>query len=104
MLHLNQENFEEEVIKSKVPVVIDFFADWCMPCRMMAPVFEGLEKEYKKKVKFAKINTEEEAELASKFDIRGIPALLVFKSGKEAGRITGFMPKEEMKKKIDSFL
>jgi thioredoxin 1 len=104
MLQINKENFQEEIIKSKIPVVIDFFADWCMPCQMMAPVFESLDKEYKKKVKFAKINTEKEAELASKFDIRGIPALLIFKDGKEAGRITGFMPKEELKRKIDSFL
>jgi thioredoxin 1 len=104
MLYLTKDNFEKEVTKSKIPVVVDFFADWCMPCRMMAPVFEELSGEFGKKVKFAKVNTENEGELASKFNIMSIPTLLIFKNGKEAGKVTGFSPKNELKEKIESFL
>ena len=104
MLILNNENFEQEVNKSDIPVIIDFFADWCGPCKMMAPEYEALSKEYEGKLKFAKLNTDDFPDLASKFNIEGIPCLIITKQGKEVDRILGFMPKDILKVKIDEIL
>jgi thioredoxin 1 len=99
--YLTEKNFKEEVEKSKVPVVVDFYADWCGPCRMMAPVFEELSKEYKGKVKFLKLDTEKETTLAQSFEVMGIPTLLIMNKGKEVDRIVGFGPKPSIKQKIE---
>ena len=104
MIHINNENFEAEVVKSKTLVIIDFFADWCGPCKMMAPVFEELSEEYKGKLKFVKANVDENNDLATKFEISGIPALVLAKNGKEIDRITGFLPKPALKDAIDSLI
>lgn len=104
MKYLTSENFESEVEKSKVPVVIDFYADWCGPCRMMAPVFEELSKDYNGKVSFLKLDTEKETDLAQNFEVMGIPTLLVMNNGKEVGRIVGFAPKPMLKHKIDNII
>lgn len=103
MLQLTKESFEKEVIKSKIPVIVDFFADWCGPCKMMAPVFESVSKNYTNKIKFAKINVDGAGDLAEKYEVRGIPCLVIFKAGKEADRITGFVSEDELKEKLDSF-
>ncbi|MFH1770200.1 MAG: thioredoxin [archaeon] len=104
LVHINQKNFEKEVNKTSTPVIVDFWAEWCAPCRMMGPVFEELSAEYEGKLKFAKLNTEEQPELAGQFGIRGIPSLLIMKDGKEVDRIVGFAPKEMLKQKIDDIL
>ena len=104
MLELNEDNFETEVTKSDVPVLVDFWAAWCGPCRMMAPVFEKLSGEFEGKVKFAKMNTDEQGELSQKFDIMGIPALVMFNKGQEVDRIVGFAPEVELKRKIEASL
>lgn len=104
LVHINQENFEKEVKESSTPVIVDFWAEWCAPCKMMGPVFEELSNEYEGRLKFAKLNTEEESVLAGSFSIRGIPSLLIMKDGKEVDRIVGFTPKEMLKQKIDSIL
>ena len=104
LTHINKENFEKEVTKSDIPVVIDFWAEWCGPCKMMAPVFEELSKDFEGKVKFVKLNTEEEPEIASSFMIRGIPTLSIVQGDKEIDRIVGFAPKEVLKEKIDQLL
>ncbi len=103
-IQLNEENFEKEVLNSEIPVIIDFFADWCMPCKMMAPVFENLSEQYKGKLKFAKVNTDEHHGIAAEFGIQGIPALVIMSKNKEIGRIVGFASESVLKNKIDQIL
>jgi len=102
--HVNTQDFKKEVTESKLPVLADFYATWCMPCNMMAPIFEKLSEEYKKKLKFVKINVDENSELANNFQISGIPALLFLKKGKEFQRITGFMQEQELRNRINEVL
>ncbi len=101
IIHLNEDNFEE---KTKDLTVIDFWAPWCGPCRMMAPVFEELASEFKGKMQFAKVDVDEEPVLASRFGISGIPCLIIVEDGEEKGRIVGFNPKEVLKEKLEEFL
>jgi len=101
MIYLNEENFDKEVNQSKTPVIIDFYADWCMPCRMMAPVFEKLSAEYTGKMKFCKLNTEENQRLSMQFDIQAIPALVIVNKGKEVDKIIGYDSESALKQKID---
>lgn len=103
IIHITKENFEKEK-NSSTPIIIDFWAEWCGPCRMMAPVFEELSGEYTGKLKFAKLDTEEHPDLAGQFGIQGIPTLIILKDGKEVDRIVGFAPKPIMKQKIDQVL
>ncbi|MCF7798830.1 thioredoxin [Candidatus Woesearchaeota archaeon] len=104
LVHITPENFEAEVMKSDVAVLIDFWAPWCGPCQMMGPVFEELSNEeaYAGKLKFAKLNTEDHPQLAGQFGIQGIPSLLFVKGGQEVNRIVGFAPKDMLKAKIDA--
>ncbi|MCF7866569.1 thioredoxin [Candidatus Woesearchaeota archaeon] len=104
MKKLTKENFKEEVLQSETPVIIDFYADWCGPCKMMGPVFEELSKEYEGKLKFLKLDTETEQEIAGQFQIRGIPSISIIKGSEEIDRIVGFNPKEALKQKIDTIL
>jgi thioredoxin 1 len=101
MMQVNKDNFEKEVIKSDIPVVIDFWAAWCRPCQMMGPVFEELAPEFEGKLKFVKINVEESQDLATQFGITGIPAIVLVKNGEEVDRFTGFFQKDMLKAKID---
>jgi thioredoxin 1 len=104
MLEINGDNLEKEVKESKTPVLLDFWAPWCGPCQMMGPVFEELSKDFEGKVKFAKVNTDEQQDIAGTFGISGIPCLVLTKEGKEVERIVGFMPKDDLKKKIEAML
>jgi thioredoxin 1 len=97
-------NFESEVIKSETPVLVDFWAPWCGPCRMVAPIVDELSDEYDGKVKFVKLNTDDNVKTASQFGIRSIPTLLVFKGGEAVGQIVGFRPKSDLKKRLDAVL
>ncbi len=103
VLYLNEENFDE-VIKKNEKVVVDFWASWCMPCRMVAPIFENLAKKYKDQIIFAKVNVDENPNIASKFGIMSIPNFIIFKNGEKVGEIVGAMPEKTLEEKILSFL
>ena len=97
---LNKDNFEKEVMEANVPVLIDFWASWCGPCRMMSPVIDKISEEMGDKLKVCKVNVDENHELAEKYEIMTIPAFIVIKNGAESGRTTGVQPKEDILKLI----
>ena len=100
VITITEENFEEQVAASAVPVLVDFWAPWCGPCRMLSPVIDELAEE-ETAVKFCKINVDEEPGLAAQFGVNTIPTLLFCKDGALTGRTVGFRPKAELKKLID---
>lgn len=93
---ITKNNFEEEVINSKEPVLVDFWASWCGPCKMLAPVIGEIAEEYAGKVKVGKINVDEEQELAARFGVMSIPTVLLFKEGKVVSTSVGYKPKEDL--------
>lgn len=100
VVELNKENFEKEVLQSRMPVLIDFWATWCGPCRMMAPVVEEIANSMETSLKVGKINIDENPELAEKYGVMSIPTFIVLKEGKETGRTVGVQSKEEIVKLI----
>lgn len=99
---LNSRNFDAKTKGKKA--IVDFWAEWCGPCKMLGPVFEELSKDYKGKLDFFKVNIDQSEDLAERFGIRSIPCLIVLENGDEAGRFVGFVPKDSLKKKIDGIL
>ena len=95
-LKLTKDNFETEVLKSDQPVLIDFWADWCGPCKMLAPTIAGIADEYAGKVKVGKINVDEEPELAAAFRINSIPTVVLMRDGKVENLVVGYCPKERL--------
>jgi len=103
-LHLDEKNFEAEVLKSSLPVLVDFWAEWCGPCKMIGPIIDQLSVELQGKIKIAKINVDESPELAGKFNVMSIPTLLIFKAGQPVDQIIGAMPKDKLLAKINPHL
>jgi thioredoxin 1 len=101
---VSDQNFESEVIKSETPVLVDFWATWCGPCRMVAPVLEEIATEQGEKVKIAKLDVDANPITAGRFGVRSIPTMILFKNGREAQRVVGYMPKEKLLQQIQPHL
>lgn len=97
-------NFEQEVLQSKNPVLVDFWAEWCAPCRIIGPIVDELAKEYEGKVKVGKLNVDENQNIASKYGIMSIPSLLIFKEGQVVKTMIGVQGKDKLKKEIEEVL
>lgn len=93
VIHAGVQNFETEVLRSTTPVFVDFWAEWCGPCRVIAPIVDELSREFEGRVKFVKINVDENAEIADRYEIQAIPTLIIFKGGQPVQRIVGAAPK-----------
>lgn len=96
--NLTTENFENEVAQARVPVLVDFWASWCGPCKMMAPVVDQIAEEMGENAKVCKVNIDEQPELANKYNVMSIPTFVLLKNGEEVNRTIGAMPKEELAK------
>ena len=103
-LELNENNFKQEVLDSSIPVLVDFWATWCGPCRMVGPIVEEIASDYKDKAKVGKVNTEDNANLAGEYGVISIPTMIIFKNGKPVDQIIGAVPKEVIVKKMDTHL
>jgi thioredoxin 1 len=101
---VTDSEWDAEVLNSDVPVLVDFWAPWCGPCRMVAPIVEELAGEYAGKAKFLKLNTDDNIETASRYGIRSIPTIMVFRNGEPVDQVIGFRPKGELKKSLDKAL
>ena len=103
MKEISSREFAREVIESELPVLVDFFAEWCGPCRMLSPVMEQLAEEYAGKVKMVKLNVDQSPELASSFGINSIPALLYFQGGQVKGSSAGLVSKADLERKLNAW-
>jgi len=99
--HIGDDSFDQEVISAPLPVLVDFWAPWCGPCRSIAPVLEEIAQEYDGKLKVVKINVDENPNVPSRYGVRGIPNLMIFKGGNLAGQIVGAAPKNKLVNEID---
>ena len=104
VIHIKEAEFEETVVNSETPVLVDFWAPWCGPCHMIAPIVEGLAGEYDGRVKVTKVNVDENPNVAAKYGIRSIPTILVFKGGQVQDQVIGVVSKDELSKKLEAAL
>jgi len=103
-LEFSDQCFEEEVLKSPQPVLVDFWATWCVPCRMMSPTVDAIAAEYAGRAKVGKLNVDENLDIASRYGIRSIPTLLLFKAGQIQEQVVGAVPKEAISRMLDKYL
>jgi len=104
IIHVTDAEFESKVLKSTTPVIVDFWAPWCAPCRLIAPILEDLAKEYGDKIVVAKVNTDENPQWAMKYGVRGIPTMLFIKDGDVADQMVGAAPKPMIQQRLDNIL
>jgi thioredoxin 1 len=104
IVHLTDANFEDEVVKSTLPTLTDFWAAWCGPCKMIAPILEQLAGEYDGKLKVTKLDVDQNPTLATRFGVMSIPTLILFKNGEPVERLVGYMPKEKLADRIKPHL
>ena len=101
---VTEDNFEAEVLKSNIPVLLDFWAEWCAPCKLLEPIIDQLADEYDNKVKFGKVDVDNNPSISMNYGIRSIPTLLIFKSGEAVEQLIGAVPKKNISDKINSIL
>ena len=101
-IEINDSNFDQAVLQAKTPVLVDFWATWCGPCRMVAPLVEELAEEYEGRVSFVKLDVDRNPKTASQYGIMSIPTLLIFKNGQPVSHIVGFRPKAELKRSLEA--
>lgn len=104
ILYLDERNFKKETENQTLPIVLDFYADWCAPCQMLAPILEEIAREFEDKIKVGKINVDKSPDLATKFQVMSIPTLIFLKNGKKVNEAMGAMGKEELKQKFEELL
>jgi thioredoxin 1 len=102
--NVTKDDWDKEILKSELPVVVDFWAEWCWPCKMVEPIFEKLAEKYKDKIKFVRVNVDEEPEISQMYGIMSIPTFIILKNGKEIDRMIGAAPKEILEKFIQQAL
>jgi thioredoxin 1 len=104
LTNVDQNNFQQEVLQAAGPVLVDFWAPWCGPCRMVAPVVDKVAQAYQGRLKVVKLNTDESPSIAGKYEVSGIPALILFKSGEPVDRIVGYVPEKQLASMVEKHL
>ncbi|HSU73027.1 MAG TPA: thioredoxin [Candidatus Binatia bacterium] len=104
MLNITTQNFQQDVLNSKLPVIVDFWAVWCMPCKVLGPIFEKVSKDFAGRMHFVKLDVDQSPQLAETYDVRGIPCMIIFKNGKEVERLVGAMNEGILREKIGAAL
>ena len=101
---LTSDTFAAEVLQSQQPVLVDFYADWCPPCRLLAPMLDRLADEYAGRIKFVKVNSDQEPELAEQFGITGLPTVLLFENGQQVGQFVGLPQEDDLRQQLDQWM